>query len=51
VVRGVLGARVGVDGGRRSERGLSGRYVHRRRRSMVDDFSSRVRPRRSLADS
>jgi hypothetical protein len=29
VVRGVLSALVGVDGGRCSERGLLGRYVHR----------------------
>jgi hypothetical protein len=51
VVRGVLGARVGVDGGRRSERGLLGRHVHLCRRYMVDDFSRRVQPCRSLADS
>jgi hypothetical protein len=28
VVHGVLGAHVGVDGGRRSERGLLGRYIY-----------------------
>jgi hypothetical protein len=51
VFRGVLGARVGVVGGRHSEHGLSGRYVRRRWSFVVDEFSGRVWPRCSLADS
>jgi hypothetical protein len=47
---GVLGAPFGVGGGRRSELGLPGRYVHRRRFFFVVDASlDLVQPRRSLA--
>jgi hypothetical protein len=47
---GVLGAPFGVGGGRRSELGLPGRYVHRRRHFfMVDASFDLVQPCRSLA--
>ena len=40
---------VGVRVGSRCERGLPGRYVHRRRRFLVDVSPGQVRSRRSLA--
>ena len=49
MVCGVVGAPAGVVVGRRLERGLPGRYVHRRRRFLVGVSSGQVRPRCSLA--
>jgi hypothetical protein len=50
VARGVFGMPVVVSVGRRSERGLSGRYVHLWRRFLIDASSGMVRPRCPLAN-